>query len=187
MSEIGEATRMLLERLRPAELKILAKRFGLPETATVEDIVRHRERGEQASGVVKSTLNSLRDACHTNAKYKGFHDPEVRPSVGESIALIHSELSEALEDHRKGHTPNHVWYEEKAGKEVLKTDRFAKDAEMGMPVTLNKPCGIPSEMADVIIRVLDFCGLHDIDIDRAVRQKMAFNAQRPFRHGDKKL
>jgi NTP pyrophosphatase (non-canonical NTP hydrolase) len=48
-----------------------------------------------------------------------------------------------------------------------------------------KPCGIPSEMADVVIRVLHFCGKHGIDIEKAVIEKMAFNESRPHMHGKK--
>ena len=87
-------------------------------------------------------------------------------SFVEFIALTHSELSEALEDFRKGHAPNEVWYEGADGK---------------------KPCGIPSEMADVVIRVIGACRKHGIDLQAAVEEKLAFNATRPFRHGGKKI
>jgi hypothetical protein len=42
-------------------------------------------------------------------------------------------------------------------------------------------------MADVVIRVLHFCGKHGIDLDRVVREKMAYNVSRPYKHGGKKL
>ncbi len=45
-------------------------------------------------------LNQLRDECYYNAKIKGFHD-EPR-EFGTAIALIHSEVSEALEADRAG-------------------------------------------------------------------------------------
>ena len=38
-------------------------------------------------------------------------------------------------------------------------------------------------MADVVIRVADICGAYGIDLDTAVRQKMAVNAGRPRLHG----
>lgn len=44
-------------------------------------------------------LSELVDRAHTNAKRNGFHDEEREFAVG--IALLHSELSEALEAHRK--------------------------------------------------------------------------------------
>jgi NTP pyrophosphatase (non-canonical NTP hydrolase) len=46
-----------------------------------------------------------------------------------------------------------------------------------------KPEGVPAELADVIIRVLDFCGAREIDIDRAIEAKIAFNKTRPPMHG----
>ena len=45
-------------------------------------------------------LNKLRDECYYNAKLKGFHDTP--REFGTAIALIHSELSEALEADREG-------------------------------------------------------------------------------------
>lgn len=49
-----------------------------------------------------------------------------------------------------------------------------------------KPEGIPSELADIIIRVLDTCGWLQIDIAAAIADKMAYNSQRPHRHGGKR-
>ena len=34
------------------------------------------------------------------------------------------------------------------------------------------------EMADALIRILDYCGGHGLDIEGAFREKMAYNAQR---------
>lgn len=45
---------------------------------------------------------------------------------------------------------------------------------------------IPTELADVIIRVLDYCGYAGIDIDAAISQKHEYNKSRPYRHGGKK-
>jgi len=42
------------------------------------------------------------------------------------------------------------------------------------------------ELADIIIRVLDCAPGLGIDIDLAVRQKMAKNAERGYRHGNKR-
>jgi hypothetical protein len=53
----------------------------------------------------------------------------------------------------------------------------------GKRIELLKPCGIPSEIADVAIRALHFCGKHSIDIETVMREKIDFNATRPFKHG----
>lgn len=49
-----------------------------------------------------------------------------------------------------------------------------------------KPEGIPIELADVIIRIFDYCGYAGIDIDAAITQKHEYNKTRPYRHGGKK-
>jgi NTP pyrophosphatase (non-canonical NTP hydrolase) len=129
---------------------------------------------EVRMGYGSKSLNDLRDEAFDTAKRHGFTDA----SVGEDIALMHSELSEALEDHRAGHAPNHFWYTCK-GESVTRPSHVGED---GL-IVMHKLEGIPSEMADVIIRALHFCGKHKIDIERAVREKMWFNEQREFMHG----
>jgi NTP pyrophosphatase (non-canonical NTP hydrolase) len=47
--------------------------------------------------------------------------------------------------------------------------------------------GVPSELADVIVRCLHFAGYHGIDIEAALIEKMIYNESRPYRHGGKKL
>ncbi|QJC52740.1 hypothetical protein HGI30_15000 [Paenibacillus albicereus] len=113
-------------------------------------------------GVAPARINDLVNAAHQNAISKGWWDED--RSFGEIIALIHSEASEALEDFRVGKQPDEVWYENG-----------------------DKPCGIPSELADIVIRVLDAAGRYGIDLESIIAEKMAYNATRPVRHGGKVL
>lgn len=128
-------------------------------------------------------LNTLRDKALEIATAHGFKNA----SIPEDIALMHSELSEALEDFRDGAMPTAIWYEQKVepSNNTFRTNQSYH--EHNSVKILNKPCGIPSEMADVVIRVLHFCGKHGIDIQQAVLEKMQFNEARPYKNGGKKI
>ena len=108
-------------------------------------------------------INQLRDEVHKNAVNHGFWEKE--KDFGMIIALIHSELSEALEEYRNGHSPKEIYYDYRSG--------------------YNKPEGIPIELADVIIRVLDYCGKENIDIENAINIKHQYNKSRPYKHNKK--
>ncbi len=107
-------------------------------------------------------INDYVQSSYQNAKDHGWHD--ANRTVGDLICLMHSELSEALEEHRNGHAPAEVYFNENKP---------------------NKPEGIPVELADCIIRIFDFCGLHEIDLESILKQKMEYNKTRPYRHGNK--
>lgn len=82
---------------------------------------------------MKKTINELVEIAHNNSVNHGFWEKE--RNFGEVIALMHTELSEAFEEYRHGRGLNETYYENGT-----------------------KPCGIPSELADVVIRIFDFCG-----------------------------
>jgi NTP pyrophosphatase (non-canonical NTP hydrolase) len=125
-------------------------------------------------------INQLVQEAHQNAVSKGWWDEE--RSFGEVIALIHSEASEALEDHRNGRQPDAEYYERKNVDGTIKMIPYGHQPNANW-----KPCGIPSELADIVIRVFDACGRYGIDLERAIAEKMAYNATRPQRHGGKVL
>lgn len=107
-------------------------------------------------------INDAVKASYENAKDHGWHDQE--RTIGDLICLMHSELSEALEEHRNGKAPTEIYYNESKP---------------------TKPEGIPVELADCVIRIFDFCGLYGIDLEEALKIKMFYNKSRPYRHGNK--
>lgn len=156
-----------------------------------------------------ATLNRLGGEIHKTALAKGWWGdlgPEGMKemgngrSFGEVLALIHSEVSETLEAYRDGLgvTEHHYAVENLPlpsriengvmqirmadGDWLTLTPQVARD--LGIPL---KPFGVPTEFADILIRVLDACLAFGIDIDRAVNEKMEFNVTRPNRHGGKLL
>ena len=108
-------------------------------------------------------IKVLSNAINNWAEDKGWNKqlnttPE---SIGASLLLMTSEITEAFEEVRNGHDINEI---------------YTKDS---------KPEGLPIELADCIIRILHFCEYHNIDIEKALIIKMKYNRSRPLRHGGK--
>lgn len=70
--------------------------------------------------------------------------------VAQKLCLVHSEISEAMEGHRKG----------------LMDDKLP-----------HRPM-IEVELADALIRICDLAGAMDLDLGGAIAEKLAYNAQR---------
>ena len=104
-------------------------------------------------------MNKLRDfqkRVHQNAINKGFY--ENPPNIATRIALMHSELSEALEADRRGNPPDD------------------KIPEFG---------GIEAELGDVMIRILDMAEHEGLDVIGAMMTKAKMNEGRAYKHGGK--
>ena len=89
--------------------------------------------------------------------------PDPTVTFGDECALLHSEISEALEAYRS-------W-------------KFEDMTE----ASGGKPEGVASEFADVLIRLLHYSGRHGIDLFAEYRRKMDYNQKRPWRHGGRNM
>lgn len=122
-------------------------------------------------------MMTLQDRIYDTAYQKGWY--EENRTFGDRVALMHSELSEALEEFRNGHAVTEVYYiHDKACGEAPIFEEC---------VCTPKPEGVPIELADCVIRILDFCGAENIDLGDAIWEKMIYNQTRPHRHGGKAL
>ena len=132
-------------------------------------------------------LNELAKEIHKTAVEHGWWN--LAPSFGEVVALCHSELSEALEEYRDGRPM--LW------RKCMTSEGDTPCMEGGcgdwtdsvceLSCLSPKPEGIAVEMADCIIRILDWAAHEGVDMDAVVKAKMEYNRTRPYRHGGKKL
>ena len=106
---------------------------------------------------VRFVIDSLALSAWQTSKSKGFWETD--PNDGEQIALMHAELSEGLEAIRKDLMSDHI-----AG--------FT---------------GLEEELADVVIRVMQYSHGKKLRLADAILAKMAFNETRPMKHGGKKF
>lgn len=102
-------------------------------------------------------FNAKCKEAHGEAVAHGWYDGGER-NDGEVIALMHCELSEALQALREGNPP----------------DKHCPEYS-----------SLEIELADAIIRIMDYAGAKGMDIGGAIEAKMAYNTTRPYKHGRK--
>ena len=100
---------------------------------------------------------------HKNAVQHGWYDGNSAKNFGELLMLVVTEVAEVMEEYRNGRLMRETYVNEKG-----------------------KMCGIPSELADIVIRVMDICGYYEIDLEQAIAEKHEYNKSRPYKHGGKK-
>jgi NTP pyrophosphatase (non-canonical NTP hydrolase) len=104
---------------------------------------------------IQDAINTLVVLCNTRAVEAGWYNDletgrPINRNVGEMLALIHSEISEAMEGYRKRLKDDHLPHRDM--------------------------CEV--ELADAMIRIADLAGYLDMDLGGAVMEKLAYNRQR---------
>lgn len=107
-------------------------------------------------------VETLQFCAGAAAREKGFEPG----SFAESIALMHSELSEAFEEFRDGNGPTEIY--------------FSQDAQGNQ-----KPEGIPVELADCAIRIMHWFEINGLSLNDVIVKKIRYNRTRPALHGRK--
>ena len=112
-----------------------------------------------AHGIDRAQLNVAHDGiydmqtiCHHLARSAGWWDNTSADAINGAvkIALIHSEVSEALEGLRKGKNDDHLSHRK----------------------------AVEVELADAMIRIMDLAGAMGLDLAGAIVEKLAYNQNR---------
>lgn len=121
--------------------------------------------------LAEDALEWLCTFCHAEQLKKGWGtDPDgsvpgPHHLVPRALLLMHSEISEAMEEIRKpGIEPSSIYLSAGA-----------------------KPEGFVVELADLLIRVFDLCGRYRLPLAKAMALKLDHNRTRPPRHGGKRF
>jgi flagellar biosynthesis/type III secretory pathway protein FliH len=119
--------------------------------------MKEEDFGSRSTAFVNA-FNALAREVHETARAKGWWQED--RNDGEMLALMHSELSEALEALRAGNPPD---------DKIPEYD------------------GVSAELADVVIRIMDMVVARRLQVAEALCAKVAFNHTQPLMHGGKEF
>lgn len=125
--------------------------------------------------IYDTSLDKLMERTHDINVKNGFWDEGKKRNVPTMIALMHAELSEALEADRKQRSINN--------EAIIKGLKIEDDEEFKAYVETHVKDTIENEMADAVIRIFDFCAGFDINLNAHINLKLRYNNMRERKHG----
>ncbi len=156
--------------------KIKLKSILEEDVALGKLLLEFQARGSSQS--MRGALDNFQEMAHALAASKGWWNEDVRKKPLECHALMVSEIAEAMEAWRN-REPNA--YIESGLKGVV--------YELGSPEfneSQGKPEGEFIELADAVLRILDYCGFHGVSLADCIIAKHEYNATRAQMHGGKR-
>jgi NTP pyrophosphatase (non-canonical NTP hydrolase) len=103
-----------------------------------------------------ASVRTVAKDIHNNSRKKGFWPKNT--NIGEKLALVHSEISEALE----------------AVRDNTKPDKYCPNHS-----------NFSVELADAVIRIFDIADEFNLNLGQIILDKHAFNKTRPHKHNRK--
>lgn len=92
------------------------------------------------------------------------------------LCHLHSEVSEIFEELKNGHSVDDIYYTSSGGNRL--DIQSIDDAHSAIDI---KECGVPSELADVVILACTIAYRYNIDLSDAINRKLLYNRIRPRR------
>lgn len=101
------------------------------------------------------------------------------------LALVTTEVAEAIEELRNGRAVDETYYSGGTHFIMNEGEPYPETNPFDSAGRLRKPEGVPSEVADVVVRSFDFADEAQFDLAEILDRKLAYNASRPKMHGRK--
>ena len=132
-----------------------------------------------------SSLAEFQNLMFAINTVNGWYEDTESCTLGEDCMLLVSEASELFEEHRNGHGPMEVYYTHDKNCPNAPGQKLAGGEQGIVECCIPKPEGIPTEAADILIRLLDFCKRRGINLAAEAKAKLSYNLTRGYRHGGK--